>query len=197
MKTNHDVTQRSAYTLKDVPDAPLPLVLDSLYQDEYGDALLFAHLLEGKCVYDHSDHKWFIWNKHYWKRDDTKGVYTLVMGLLPSVYLLKVTELNLQIKRIEENGSEEEKDEQKKMKEQVKKLQARARLLKTKTRMMNVLELATSQLGVTGDKWDTLTNVLPTPGGIVDLKTGKMRAGKPEDYVRTVTNTRFTGIDTP
>src|SRR5690348_4860977 len=46
------------------------LVLDCYRKDEWGDALLFAHLFEHRCVYDHMEKAWYLWQGHFWKRDE-------------------------------------------------------------------------------------------------------------------------------
>jgi putative DNA primase/helicase len=43
------------------------------------------------------------------------------------------------------------------------------------------------RLVTTPDQWDADTAILCTPGGIVDLTTGEIRAARPEDYCRTIT----------
>ena len=64
----------------------------------------------------------------------------------------------------------------------------------------NVLALSVAgdcSLGISGDEWDADPWVLGCPNGVVDLKTGELRPGRPSDYVRTVANVEWKGIDAP
>ncbi len=67
-------------------------------------------------------------------------------------------------------------------------------------RKENVLTLAAAgdgSLGITGLEWDTDPWVIGCPNGVICLKTGELRQGKPGDYIKTVANTEWAGIDTP
>ena len=72
--------------------------------------------------------------------------------------------------------------------------------LHARQRKENVLTLAAAgdgSLGITGEEWDTDPWVIGCPNGVICLKTGELRQGKPGDYIKTVANTEWTGIDTP
>jgi hypothetical protein len=60
-----------------MPTAPLVLpaispeeVVACYEQGEWGDALLFARLFAGQCVYDHTEKAWYLWQGHVWHRDE-------------------------------------------------------------------------------------------------------------------------------
>src|SRR6185312_92936 len=78
------------FTLKDIPDIDLEIVLECLRENEYGDARLFAELFTGRCVYDHTDQLWYIWQGHFWKVDDTQMVKNWFSVVLPAPILKAV-----------------------------------------------------------------------------------------------------------
>src|SRR6266571_847570 len=70
-----------------LPETRLDFVLDCLHDEEEGDARLYAHLFQGKCVYDHTEGGWYEWHEHHWERDECKHALLLASGPLASVYL--------------------------------------------------------------------------------------------------------------
>ena len=67
-------------------------------------------------------------------------------------------------------------------------------------RKKNVLELAKigkKGLGITGEEWDADSWHLGCKNGVIDLKTGAFRPGKPEDFIKTIAPVEFKGLDEP
>lgn len=186
------------FTLKDIPDIELDIILECLNGNEYGDAHLFAELFTGRCVFDHTDSQWYVWQDHYWKADDTQMVKHLVSGVLASTYIKAIAEVNLKIARLESQEQDEEKEAKvKQLKTTVKALNARAHSLKYVSRMKNVLSNAQAFLPLRAERWDLDRWALGTPEGVLDLRTGKLRPGKPEDYIRTIIPTTWRGLNEP
>src|SRR5260370_35215230 len=63
--------------LQDLPHIPLTTVLDCLNDDEYGDGRLFTLIFRDLCAYDFLEKAWYMWEGHYWVRDDVQGFYHL------------------------------------------------------------------------------------------------------------------------
>lgn len=188
------------FTLKDIPDISLEIVLECLNENEYGDARLFAELFTGRCVYDHTDGLWYIWQGHHWKVDNIQLVKHLVSGVLASTYLKAVAEINLKLARLEAQAAADDEEAQgiiRKYKSLAKELSTRAHALKFVSRMKNVLSNAQAFLPIEADRWDTDPWILGTQDGVLDLKTGKLRPGKPEDYIRTIIPTKWEGLKAP
>ena len=190
-----------------VPEVDTDAVLDCYAKDEWGDALLFAHLFQGACAYDHTERAWYLWQGHYWKRDDIGRVRHLVSGRLASVYLRASADLN---NRLGERarpghdgdgarargGGEGAQDEDSRLKQLVRGLAQRAFALRSLSRNKNVLAFASTdaRLAVTAERWDTDPWILGTSAGVLDLRTGELRDGRPGDYVRTIVPTGWRGL---
>jgi putative DNA primase/helicase len=52
-------------------------------------------------------------------------------------------------------------------------------------------------LSLAGHEWDTDPWLLGCKNGVVDLHTGEIRPGRPEDYIKTVAPTEWQGLDYP
>ena len=176
------------------PHIHLDEVLRCYSMGEWGDALLFAHLFEHMCVYDHHEKAWYLWQRHFWKRDDVGRIRQFVSGKLASVYLDASAVLNLQQSEpTSQRGDinmptlEQGQENQEQGKKLVKGLATRAFTLRSLSRNNNILTFASTdeRMAVTSEIWDTSSWHLGTHDGVLDLKTGMLRDGKPQDYIRT------------
>lgn len=166
---NADHTTENGDTVGNGNYLPFARVKDALDNQEHGDAELMAEFYRGRLVYDHSEGAWYLWRKHFWERDKTGMVYRLIARRVAPQYLYAAAEA-------QRSGNEDT----------AKKLAARAASLRNKKRMDNVLFLAARQHGIalTGDEWDADPWVLGCGNGVIDLRSGQLRNGKPEDYIR-------------
>ncbi len=73
----------------------------------------------------------------------------------------------------------------------------RARALKKLQRVQAILTYAQAYLKITARQWDTNPWLLACQSGVLDVRTGELQAGRPDDYIRTTIPTAWTGIDTP
>jgi putative DNA primase/helicase len=170
-------------------------VLECLDQDEAGDAQLFAHLFRGKVIHDTTSGEWYHFKKHRWELDTCGAIKLLVSGKLASTYLQAAATVNLKAKKIDDDDG----DEAAKLKATIKALTGRALALRKASRINNVLSLVIPQdeMHITSDKWDCQVWLLPVANGVIDLRTGRLSEGKPEDYVRTASPTKWEGLDAP
>jgi len=156
-------------------------VLEYLERGETGDAKLLATIYEGKLAYDHSLREWYIWQGHYWQQDRVGLAYDLVSNQIAALYLETAADLRKQGKN-----------------ELSQSCTTRANRLRDRRRVDNVLYLAARPyLGITGDEWDRDPWVLGCTNGVVDLRDGSFRDGKPGDFIKSVCPTEWVGIDTP
>ena len=194
----------------------LETIIQRLGENEYGDGLLFAEVFNGQVCYDHSEKAWYIWNKHHWKKDATGKIKQLVSGHLGSIYLKargdvhkQIVDVQLEIEKLQKEKTEDEKLS--KLKNRLgylgtlmEELEKRAKALRGANRMKNVLTFAMSEhnIGITGEIWDSDPWLLGVPNGVINLHkdsahAGKLRDGYPIDYIRSVSPTEWTGLDTP
>lgn len=64
-------------------------------------------------------------------------------------------------------------------------------------RTRNVPSHARALLAVESKVWDSNPWLLGTKRGVIDLRTGTMRAGRPDDHIRTIIPTDWKGLDEP
>jgi putative DNA primase/helicase len=185
---------------EDLPPAPRDFVLGCLYQQEYGDAQLLAYLYPHRLVYDHGIRQWFEWGGHFWKQDKTAKVRRIIAGQLAAQYLILSAELGKELEAAEEAAAGDDKaaeEKVKKLKNQIKQLRERATLLRQLRRIDRILDFAGSFLGIVGNEWDRRHGLLGCPNGVINLRTGVLAPGDPEDYIKSVCPTEWVSLDAP
>lgn len=168
---------------------------------ERGLGRLCSMLFKGILVFDHSTRVWFRWDKHYWRE-------CMVSEQLEQMEVLKKVIVSMAIrkrpKRLKLKGDAPRQVKVGKTKVADKELfdmliKASEQLSKLQT-CKNILEFAASGLdglGITGLEWDQNAQwVLPCVNGVVDLKTGDLRPGRPEEYIKTVCPTEYSEFAT-
>lgn len=153
-------------------------ILKQIELQEKGDAEVFAEIFKDKIIYDHEEKTWYRYGGQIWEKDGTSHVYNLVESVA-KCYESAVFQASFQptdsIYRF---------------------YRARINSLRNKAGIKNALELATAKMALK-KKWDSNPFVLAVKNGILDLKTGELRQGKPDDYIRKHSNVEWKGINEP
>lgn len=141
-----------------------------------GDAEVFAEVYRDKMIYDHDEKMWYYFDEHIWKRDTIKRAYNLI-ETVASAY-----------QQLIENSSYD------------KSAHAfywrRVNKLRDVVGVHNTLEMATAKMPLQ-EKWDDDPYLLAVKNGVIDLKTGELRDGEPNDYIRMFCDVEFKGLDEP
>ena len=136
----------------------------TFHRTDAGNAELLVHLFGDQLRYDHNRGKWLIWKGHRWLIDETGEVYS---------YALKTARHWLKL------AAETEDDD---------KRQAMARhsfASESRARLTNMLELAAKKKPIarTIDEFDADPWLLGVANGVVNLRTGELRPGRPDDHI--------------
>jgi putative DNA primase/helicase len=167
-------------------------ILQALYRGQDGDAELFVQLEKDNFRFDHAAGSWNEWQGHYWREDETQNVFSAIHGIIN----LYGKELDRQSKILRTAAEEGEKEAEKSADKIVQELRKKIASLHRWAHKVDVLKLAASgkdSLGITGNEWDNDPWLLGCKNGVIDLRTGTMRNGKREDFLRTVSPTTFIG----
>ncbi|HOE79190.1 MAG TPA: phage/plasmid primase, P4 family [Smithellaceae bacterium] len=171
-------------------------VLDALERNEDGDAQLYVELNRGCFLYDAAAGCWYVCRGHYWEKD-TLGEAIRAIDDAVEVY---AQELQRQAWRRAAAEKAGRSDDGKKHAAIENALAKRIRALQTVNRKQNVLTLARTgreSLAMPGDGWDINPWLLGCLNGVIDLQTGKLETGSPDDLIKTIAPVEYHGIDTP
>jgi putative DNA primase/helicase len=136
---------------------------EAFHQTDAGNAAAFAALHASDLRYDHQQQRWLTWlDGLRWERDRTGGVQRLVKEFVRNQY--------------RDAASVEDPKERTAQVNFALKCEARDRLRATEELARNEAPLSDA-----GDTWDGDPWLLGVDNGVVDLRTGQHRAGRPED----------------
>jgi putative DNA primase/helicase len=155
-------------------------------ENELGDAKLFAAMAQGQLVFDVPEHAWYAWTGNVWRLADQARVRQLISEHTSAAYINASNQFRKSTAN--EDGAEEPTGV-------AKTLRDRANRLCGLTRARNVLGFSESILGTDRGEWDNRPWLLPVANGVVDLRTGVLRDGNPNDYLRKASPTTWDGLD--
>lgn len=171
-------------------------ILDAVQDNEDGDARLYIKQNKDRFLYDVSAGVWYMWAGNFW----TKASLGEPMRAVDGVIELYGQEAQRQAWQRLQSEKAGRTDEAKQHKEIEDLLLKRIRALQTVSRKENVLTLARTgrdSLANRGDGWDQKPLKLACQTGVIDLATGKLEAGNPDDHLKTIAPVDYYGIDTP
>lgn len=168
-------------------EAPGDFVAQCLDAEAEGDGMLFAALWENKLLYAKSSGVWYIWSGHAWQRDRV-GV---AQGLVRQVVERYGQEIAALEKRIAESKRVNDADEHdriaKPLKRKIDRIAAKIRALRQTKGRNACLDFAVSfhnnPLAIEGTEFDHDPWLLGVKNGVVDLRTGALAPGRPEQMV--------------
>ena len=140
--------------------------------------------------------RWYIWAGHFWTKDNLDEAMRAIDGVI-ELYAQESQRQAWQWLQSEKAGRTDEAERHQKLE---KELLKRIRVLQTVSRKENILTLARTgrdSLANAGNQWDQKPWLLPCLNGVINLKTGILEAGNPDDYLKTVAPVEYHGIDTP
>jgi len=184
------------------PESQLPRGLTAMQVEnackanEVGDALLYVHLNRGLRVYDCTEAQWYENAGPYWEADTTEKALAATGGvvdlyaeraMINAFYSTKCTQAGDDKKATQHHGLSVA-------------LNKRVKDMRALKRIMPVLHLARAgadSLGISGDEWDKKPMLLPVLNGVIDLTTGEMHDGRPENYLKAHAPVAWQGINKP
>jgi hypothetical protein len=186
----HRPSKNTALSSSNSPTLNPTFVLMCLGQGEAGDAQLAEKIYRGQLCYDHAANAWYTFGPHAWTRYDGMP-RRAIWSRIAAAYLAAATELQSSIEKAPSD------DERRDILKMIDLLQERAKKLRGVSRVNNVLTFTQELLGIKGSEWDADPWLLGVENGVLDLRTGHLRNGKPDDYIRTLAPTAWRGLDAP
>lgn len=169
-------------------------VLECFRANEMGDGILYAELNKNKFLYNAFSKMWMCWTNHYWENDELDTSIAAVEEIT-RLYIIEAKKL---VDDIANAASEQTKQYYKDLQ---KNLYSRISKLRAHYRRKNVLQFARSNninsLAIKGDQFNLNPWVLACKNGVIDLRTGKLNSGRPNDYISKAAPIEWNGIDEP
>lgn len=160
-------------------------VLKCLVLESEGDGMLFDALMRDKLLYVAAEDAWYVWSGQAWRRDD--------MGRVPGFVRFVTDCYGEAIKRLEEQIPRPETGEAlgrsgKSWAEvKIEQLQKKIRFLRRDSGRTACLKFARTNLGnhlaISPGKFDRNPWLLGVQNGVIDLRSGELLPGRPDDWV--------------
>jgi len=180
------------------PKITSKLIRDCLFANELGDSILYATLFRDKFLFCKNAQEWFTWDGHFWKRDIMNESLAAVEQVVEH-YLSESLSIASRLADLVATG-DDDKGERHKLRTQQANLLKRASQLRADKRRTACLKFAhttENPLAVTGEEFDNRPMLFPCANGVIDLETGKLKTGRPGDYLSLSSPIAFTGINEP
>ncbi len=171
------------------------------YEGQAGCRTLFIDVNQARLCFDHAAGNWYEFQGHAWAQENLQKVIAecdtikRIFERADAELGGRIIDLGQEIKNAE--GPAERSTIEAKVKQaekQQKVVRGIIKNLNTLAFRKQVVEFATAgenSLGITGDEWDRLPWHLACKNGVLDLKTGNLRDGKPGDYLKSVCPTAY------
>jgi putative DNA primase/helicase len=127
-------------------------------------AWYFARMAGSRVRFDHGRGRWLVWSGHRWQPDEDGSIERLWLGILADRYVAALAENDRERQRL------------------LNEVQTAGA---TNAAVTAGLELAASMepIATRADAWDPDPYLLGCNNGVVDLQTGELRDGLPEDMI--------------
>lgn len=170
-------------------------VRECLYANEMGDGVLFATFHQGQFLYNKSRGEWLWWSGNHWEVAVADEEALASVENVVECYQTEATKVGSQLSKATDNTEISRLENLRKL------LYDRIKTLRTIRRRKACVDFARSNkvnsLSVFGEMFDTNPLLLGCPNGVVDLQTGKLRPGRPDDNISLVCSTDYPGISCP
>lgn len=168
-------------------------IMACLRTNSLGDAELYKEIHRGKFVFCKNMDVWLTWTGHHWKIDNMGAALAGVENVA-AAYEAEAGQMRREAAGIDD------KDKYKQMMANVAALERRAVQLRGDNRRVSCLKFAhTSErpMAIEGDELDANPWLLACANGVIELKTGRFRPGRPDDWLCKASPVGWGGIDTP
>jgi len=170
-------------------------VRDCLRANELGDGVLYNTLHRGRFVYVKSMETWLVWKAHHWAMDELDEAKAAVENVVAE-YHKESARIGNEISEIRgEKDSESRIKRLENIREQIFKRISALRTMRRRNNCLLAAHTCENPLAIHGRELDQKPWLLPCANGVVDLKTGKLQDGRPEDYMMRCCPTEYLGID--
>lgn len=175
---------------------PSRYVEECMAANELGDGLLYASLLKDRLIYNATSSEWMRWLGHHWKRDIHDGALASVENVVDRL-LEETSHITEQINWSIKKKEDDIKARLERYKDRIYKRISRLRTDRGRNACLKFARSCNDPLTIEGGDFDLHPWLLGCANGVIDLRSGKFRDGRPEDYISLSSPIEWKGIDEP
>lgn len=171
-------------------------VYDCLNASEVGDGILYAAIHSGKFIFNKNSQEWFIWQGHFWDRDVLGDAMSAVEDVV-DVYLKEASRKQGEIKKAIENGDSDKESFDRVVQKSLYKKATKLRTVRGRNNCLQCAHENTNPLAIRGDETDLYSWLLACRNGVINLKTGKLMQGDPDQYLTMSSPVEWEDLEKP
>ena len=146
----------------------------SLPRTDAGNAEAFVQMFGDLVRYDHARRRWLVWDCHRWRPDGDGTVNRMALEAVRARLraAVNLNDLDGEIRKAEAKWAINSE---------------------SRARLDALLALARTMKPIADDGrgWDSTSGLLGAPNGVIDLRTGELRPGRPEDRITMQTGVEY------
>ncbi len=170
----------------------------AIYAAELGDGILFSLIHENRFLFSGTSQEWFMFAGHRWELD-LMGEALKAVENVAAWYGNRAAEIGNLIVDLESKNADRDNIEQLKAKQRL--CGKKAQKLRTQRGRQACLHFAHTNhekpLQISGESLDLHPMLLACKNGVINLETGELRPGLPEDLITLGSPTEWQGLDAP
>lgn len=174
----------------------IKLIKECLFANEYGDGTLYGKLFRDRFLFCKNSQEFYSWSGHFWERD-IMGNSLAVVEELVECYLGEYRRIAGQIADITKGSGTGDVEKLKKQQARLLKRASQLRGDKRRTACLKFAHTNNNPLAIKGNEFDTKPWLLACKNGVIDLKTGNLKDGRPSDYLSMSSPVEWKGLDEP
>jgi putative DNA primase/helicase len=169
-------------------------VMDCLLANELGDGMLFAEIHRGRFVFMAASKEWLFFNGVHWQID-ALNLHMCGVEDVVDAYLRAAAEIGEKHLDALRNQAKETAKELRAQQELIYKRVSRLRSSRGRKSCLEFAHSCTGGLVIRGDELDMDPWLFACANGVLDLRSGVLRDGRPEDYIFRASPVAWAGID--
>ncbi len=168
-----------------------------LNSNELGDGILYSRIQHNKFIFNTTSGEWMVWNGHFWEFDEGEKSLAAMEDIVDR-YLEEVEDLT---KKIAWARKKDDLDQLLSLETKRDRIFKRVSRLRSDRGRNAALKFSrTCKIGaltIRGSEFDLHPWLLACPNGVLDLRSGKFRDGRPGEYITKACSTEWQGLELP
>jgi len=169
----------------------------ALYANELGDGMIFAEHFRDQYVFAAKAAETYLWAGHFWALD----VLNTELAAVETVAEIYLEEAHRLVSDIDAAIKAKNKEAVAALEDLQGKIYKRVLRLRSDRGRVNTIKFAHTNpenaIAISGDEFDRDPWLLACLNGVVDLRTGQLRPGRPSDYITKVAPVEWLGLYYP